>query len=122
MGMLLFYGSFMHHAIKGKPQLMKALRTLDYAAIYFLIPGTLTPVCLVCLHGTWIGWVFLGTSWSYPRCAAAGLLHGPDGIAHVGQHDDVYHIGLVRRLPCDAGLRVHRLRWHDVSHFGWSGL
>jgi len=60
---LLFMGSFCHHAIKGSARLMKCLRTVDYVAIYFLIPGTLTPVALMCLHDSWIGWVFFGTSW-----------------------------------------------------------
>lgn len=58
----LFFASFAHHAIKGSDKLMKTLRMMDYVAIYFLIPGTMIPVCLVCLHEAWIGWVFLGTS------------------------------------------------------------
>ena len=32
-----------HHAIKGPKPLMDLLRTLDYVAIYFLIPGTMVP-------------------------------------------------------------------------------
>jgi len=60
--MFPFFASFAHHAIKGSPKLMKLLRTLDYVAIYFLIPGTMMPVCFVCLHDSWTGWVFFGTS------------------------------------------------------------
>merc|ERR1719422_2037631 len=56
--MLLFYASFAHHAIWGSPDLMKALRLLDYVSIYFLIPGTMTPFCFVCMHNQWEGWVF----------------------------------------------------------------
>mmetsp|Transcript_124361 Transcript_124361/g.243878 ORF Transcript_124361/g.243878 Transcript_124361/m.243878 type:complete len:294 (+) Transcript_124361:97-978(+) len=59
----LFWGSFCHHAIRGSDRLMKTLRLLDYVAIYFLIPGTMSPVCLICLHSQWEGWVFFGTSW-----------------------------------------------------------
>lgn len=58
----LFFASFAHHAIKGSQRLMRVLRTLDYVAIYLLIPGTMMPVCLVCLHKTWVGWVFFGTT------------------------------------------------------------
>eukprot|EP00439_Symbiodinium_sp_Y106_P063473 s1736_g9.t2 len=61
--MFLFFASFAHHAIKGPKPLMDLLRTLDYVAIYFLIPGTMVPVCFVCLHDTWVGWVFFGTTW-----------------------------------------------------------
>lgn len=60
--MFLFFASFAHHAIKGSPGLMKLLRKLDYVAIYFLIAGTFTPICLVCLHNSWVGWAFFGTS------------------------------------------------------------
>ncbi|CAJ1402481.1 unnamed protein product [Effrenium voratum] len=58
----LFFASFAHHGIKGSKRLMDVLRTLDYVAIYFLIPGTMMPVCFVCLHDSWLGWVFFGTS------------------------------------------------------------
>jgi len=60
---LLFFSSFAHHAIKGSETLMKALRKLDYIAIFFLIPGTMTPFCFVCLTNTWIGWTFFGACW-----------------------------------------------------------
>lgn len=61
---LLFWGSFCHHAIRGSERLMRCLRKLDYVAIYFLIAGTMTPVCLICLHRTWQGWVFFGAAWA----------------------------------------------------------
>lgn len=59
----LFGASFAHHAIKGSEMLMYVLRLMDYCAIYILIPATATPLCLVCLHNTWIGWVFFGSAW-----------------------------------------------------------
>jgi len=61
--LFLFFSSFAHHGIKGSPRLMEILRRLDYVAIFFLIPGTMTPVCFVCLTGTWVGWVFFGAVW-----------------------------------------------------------
>lgn len=36
---------------------------LDYLAIYPLIAGTFTPLCLVFLHDTVIGWSFFGVAW-----------------------------------------------------------
>ena len=39
------------------------LRLLDYLAIYPLIAGTFTPLCLVFLHDTVIGWSFFGVAW-----------------------------------------------------------
>lgn len=61
--MNLFFSSFAHHGIRGSERLMRLLRTLDYVAIYFLIPGTMTPVCFICLHDRWEGWVFMGSCW-----------------------------------------------------------
>lgn len=60
---LLFVASFAHHGLKGSDTLMKALRKLDYVAIFFLIPGTITPFCFVCLTNTWVGWTFFGACW-----------------------------------------------------------
>lgn len=67
----LFFASFAHHGIKGSPALMRLLRRLDYLAIFFLIPGTMTPVCFVCLQGTWVGWVFFGACWGLSLLGAA---------------------------------------------------
>lgn len=60
---LLFLASFLHHAIEGRPRLMRCLRTLDYVAIYPLIAGTCTPVSLLCLRWQWLGWTFFGAMW-----------------------------------------------------------
>jgi hemolysin III len=38
---------------------------LDYLAIYPLIAGTFTPLCLVFLHDTVIGWSFFGVAWFF---------------------------------------------------------
>jgi len=40
------------------------LRMLDYLAIFPLIAGTYTPLCLVFFHTSVIGWSFLGVAWS----------------------------------------------------------
>jgi hemolysin III len=60
---LLFGASFLHHGITGSERLNSVLRGLDYVSIYVLIAGTATPLCLICLHQTWIGWVFFGSCW-----------------------------------------------------------
>jgi hemolysin III len=59
----LFAMSALHHGIEGSPRLEKFLRMMDYLAIYPLIAGTLTPLCLVYFHGSVIGWAFLGVVW-----------------------------------------------------------
>jgi len=37
---------------------------LDYLAIYPLIAGTFTPLCLVFYHDSPVGWCFCGTVWA----------------------------------------------------------
>lgn len=61
---LLFVASTLHHAISSTPRVMQLLRMLDYMAIYPLIAGTFTPMCLVFFHRSPIGWTFFGVVWS----------------------------------------------------------
>jgi len=49
--LILLYGSsFLYHSLPVTGRPLKALRTLDHIAIYFLIAGTYTPVALITLH------------------------------------------------------------------------
>ena len=57
----LFACSALHHGIAGKLEVL--FRMLDYLAIYPLIAGTFTPLCLVYYHDHVIGWVFSMTVW-----------------------------------------------------------
>ena len=43
---------------------LRALRTLDHIAIYFLIAGTYTPVASITLHGR-LGWTLLVAAWAH---------------------------------------------------------
>lgn len=62
--LFLFGSSTLHHAITGSERLELRLRILDYAAIYPLIAGTFTPLCLVFYHKSTIGWSFCAVVWS----------------------------------------------------------
>lgn len=59
----LFVCSTLHHAISSTQEVEARLRMLDYLAIYPLIAGTFTPLCLVFLHDSVIGWSFFGVAW-----------------------------------------------------------
>ena len=61
--LLLFGASTLHHSIVGPQSVEEFLRMMDYLAIYPLIAGTFTPLCLVFFHGDVIGWTFFGTIW-----------------------------------------------------------
>jgi hemolysin III len=58
----LFACSTLHHGIAGD-QYEDMFRRFDYLAIYPLIAGTFTPLCLVYYHDQTVGWVFSMTVW-----------------------------------------------------------
>ena len=74
----LFGSSTLHHAIEGPWE--DFLRMLDYFAIYPLIAGTFTPLCLVFYHQDPAGWTFFGTIWGL---ALVGMVLTATCIARV---------------------------------------
>ena len=65
----LFTASALFHSLKVSPRASVALYGFDRAAIYALIAGTYTPVCLVALPAGW-GWTLFGVVWGL---AATGI-------------------------------------------------
>ena len=60
---LLYAASTVYHGVTASPARLRALRTLDLIAIYFLIAGTYTPVALLTLAHRG-GWTLLGSGWA----------------------------------------------------------
>jgi hemolysin III len=67
---LMFTASAAYHLIRANPQVELRLRKLDHSAIYLLIAGTYTPVCLTFFTGFW-RWGLLGIVWGF---ALVGIL------------------------------------------------
>jgi len=67
---LLFAASSAYHLIKTTPYRESLLRRLDHVAIFLLIAGTYTPVCVIVFTGVWRS-AILTAVWSI---AAAGIL------------------------------------------------
>lgn len=65
----LFVASTLHHGIDRGPRVNEVLRTLDYASVFLLIAGSITPLVLVLFRNTF-GWTVLGAVWAI---AAAGI-------------------------------------------------
>eukprot|EP00339_Tiarina_fusa_P001966 CAMPEP_0117007688 /NCGR_PEP_ID=MMETSP0472-20121206/7482_1 /TAXON_ID=693140 ORGANISM="Tiarina fusus, Strain LIS" /NCGR_SAMPLE_ID=MMETSP0472 /ASSEMBLY_ACC=CAM_ASM_000603 /LENGTH=301 /DNA_ID=CAMNT_0004709535 /DNA_START=25 /DNA_END=930 /DNA_ORIENTATION=+ len=59
----LFGASTLHHAITTTKYWEGIFQMLDYLAIFPLIAGTFTPLCLVFFHNTTVGWTFFSTVW-----------------------------------------------------------
>lgn len=58
----LYLASTLYHSLPVSPQRVEQLRVFDHVAIYLLIAGTYTPLCLVPLRGPW-GWTMLAVVW-----------------------------------------------------------
>ncbi len=66
---LLYTASALYHSLCVGPRAEKVLMRLDHGAIYLLIAGTYTPICLLVLRGGW-GWSLFGMEWGL---AAIGI-------------------------------------------------
>lgn len=60
---LLYTASALYHSLPATPSQVRQLMAYDQVAIYLLIAGTYTPVCLVTLRGPW-GWGLLAAAWA----------------------------------------------------------
>jgi hemolysin III len=66
---VLYAASALAHTIHCSPRASDRLTRFDYMAIFLLIAGTYTPLCLVNLRGPW-GWGMLTAEWAM---AALGI-------------------------------------------------
>lgn len=75
---LLFSASALLHSLHCPPHVESRLERLDYAAIFLLIAGTYTPLCLTVLRGPW-GWSMLGIEWALAIYGIASVVRGEPG-------------------------------------------
>jgi hemolysin III len=61
---LMFTSSTLYHSINTDPAALVRWRKLDHSAIYLLIAGSYTPICLFFFTGFW-RWYFLGIIWLF---------------------------------------------------------
>jgi hemolysin III len=60
---LMFSSSAVYHLVQGGPKAARVLRQIDHSAIYLLIAGTYTPICLSFFDGFW-RWGLLIIIWA----------------------------------------------------------
>jgi hemolysin III len=106
---LLYLASTVYHWLLVPIAQRKWLNRVDHVAIFLLIAGTYTPVCLVTLRGGW-GWTMFGIVWtaavagtviklcfrSLPRWASASM------YVAMGWTAVVAVVPLVRAFPASA--------------------
>ena len=67
---LLFTASATYHIVNAGPKVIEILRKFDHSAIYLLIAGTYTPICMIAFTG-FFRWGLLAIIWSI---AGLGIL------------------------------------------------
>ena len=70
---LLYTASALYHSWRSTPRVEALLQRLDHSAIFLLIAGSYTPICLLALRGE-RGWILLGAVWSLAIIGVAGSL------------------------------------------------
>jgi hemolysin III len=109
---LLYAASTVYHALPLPQHRLRALRTLDHIAIYFLIAGTYTPVALVTLHGP-SGWALLAGAWTI---AVAGIpfkiwwIDAPIWLS-TGIYLGMGYMALLAAVPLARAVSVGGLTW-----------
>ncbi len=111
--LILLYGaSTLYHSLPLAERPLRALRTLDHIAIYFLIAGTYTPLALITLNGT-LGWTLLGTVW---LIALAGVpfklffLDAPVWLS-TSTYLGMGYLALVAAVPIARAVSLSGLAW-----------
>lgn len=111
--LILLYGaSTLYHMLPLADRPLRALRTLDHIAIYFLIAGTYTPIAVVTLDNR-LGWALLITVW---LIAAAGIpfklffLDAPVWLS-TGTYLTMGYLALVALVPLARAVSIGGIVW-----------
>ena len=70
---LLYAASATYHSWRASTRIEALLQRLDHSAIFLLIAGSYTPICLLALRGE-RGWILLGAVWSLAIMGVCGSL------------------------------------------------
>jgi hemolysin III len=109
---LLYATSSLYHILPVSDRPLRALRTLDHIAIYFLIAGTYTPIALITLHSP-LGWALLAAVW---LIAGAGIpfklffLDAPVWIS-TATYLAMGYLALVAVVPLARAVSIAGLLW-----------
>lgn len=110
---LLYLASAVAHTVRGSAALEDRLTRLDCMAIFVLIAGTYTPLCLVTLRGPW-GWGMLLAEWLMAAAGIATVALGkgdaklPRTILYLGM---AWGVALVAAVPIWRVLSGAALAW-----------
>ena len=108
---LMFASSTLYHAAMN-PVRKARLRVFDHVAIYAMIAGSYSPICLTVIGG-WVGWALFIFLWT---CVVAGIVWK---VKAVGRHPRLSL--LLYLLMGWVALVVIVPIWRNISHiaFAW---
>jgi hemolysin III len=113
---LLYSASTIYHWLRLSPHGEDILRRIDHVAIFVLIAGSYTPVCLVTLRGGW-GWGLLGVIWTLAIVGAALKIffeHLPRRIS-TALYVGMGWVAVVAVVPLVEHLRAGGMTWLAVG-------
>ncbi|HZN97772.1 MAG TPA: hemolysin III family protein [Gemmatimonadales bacterium] len=118
---LLYAASTLYHSLPLPDRPLRALRTADHIAIYFLIAGTYTPIALLTLNSR-LGWTLLAVVW---LIAAAGIpfklyfLDAPVWLS-TATYLVMGYLALVAVIPLVRAVSVSGVLWLVAGGFAYT--
>ncbi|MBZ5588508.1 MAG: hemolysin III family protein [Acidobacteriia bacterium] len=115
---LLYIASSLYHLLPVSERAQRVLRQLDHVAIFLLIAGTYTPICLVPLRGPW-GWSLFGAVWALAlggMFLAIFAINAPRWLS-VGLYLSLGWLVIIAIWPL-----LHRISASGLVWFGIGGL
>jgi hemolysin III len=118
---ILYTASALTHSLHCSPEVSQRLDQFDYAAIYVLIAGTYTPMCLGPLWGSW-GRTLLVGEWALAACGIVSvlLMKGRASIVRVLVYVAMGWLGFVRVGRIWDALPAASLWWLFAGGFMYS--
>ncbi|NLH98726.1 MAG: hemolysin III family protein [Chthonomonadales bacterium] len=119
---VLYAASALYHSLDVGPDALRRLNKLDHMAIFLLIAGTYTPLCLVTLRGAW-GWSIFGTVWGLATVGMAAMMlwRGCPHWVRVTIYVLMGWIAVIALRPISAALPPAGLWWLFAGGFAYTG-
>ncbi len=108
----LYTASALYHSLHVAPRHAERLQRFDHSAIFLLIAGTYTPVCLVTLRGAW-GWSLLSVEYGLAVIGIATCLfwkRNPDWL-RVTLYVCMGWLAIIAMGPLSQALPPAALAW-----------
>lgn len=109
---VLYTASSLYHSLNASPRTQESLRRFDHSAIYGLIAGTFTPICLVELRGR-VGWTLLLLEYLFAVAAVTLKIvwKRPPGWFHVVTCLVMGWLAVFALLPLSRSMPFSGLMW-----------